>query len=175
MKIALSFCCACLLFGAAPARGSMALHLSFEELCHQADRVAVVRVESARSFWGPDHHRIYTTFALRVEEPVAGTGPDRVLLTQPGGRVDGLAQRVHGYPRLRPGERTLLFLRALPDSVRVVGLTQGVFDPATLEGRPVWIQRLSGLSFAAHSAGPLLLDARLAPSEIRQLFSEAPR
>jgi len=142
------------------------------QLVSFSDRVVVARLDApGKSAWGPKRMRIYTTFTFEVEEDVAGRGPSRVTIVQPGGRVGHLAQITQGYPSFKVGDRLLLFLRRSQAAYRVVGLSQGVFDFHINNGRKIVAQKIEGLSFIDDAGHPLLFERAEALSKIRALFA----
>lgn len=150
------------------SRASAALRLSFAELVQGADRVTVARVVSVgKSYWGPRRMRIYTSYSFEVESDIAGDGPRRFTIVQPGGRVGRLSQRTQGYPTFRHDDRMLMFLRKRERGYRVVGLSQGVFGFHRDGTRELVYQRLEGLSFPGDPGRPLILERPAAEAQIK--------
>lgn len=123
---------------AAPAFSTSLVPLSVEELTRAADVVVRARVVDAEAGWllraGPS--RIVTFHRLEVLEVLSGAlrkseaRRREIVVGVAGGAVGPLAQRVHGAPRLEPGQRVVIFLGPAggPGGARgVVGLHQGVF------------------------------------------------
>jgi len=114
-----------------PAGATLLVPLSLTDLVHKADRIVVAEVLRARSFW--EGKRIYTHSEVEVRELLAGKGiaPGQPLtVRQLGGKVGGKELVVAGTPKLRQGERYLLFLREDAEGRPyhyVLGLSQGAF------------------------------------------------
>ncbi len=142
--------CAALL-APATAGATIAVKLDIDALSTAADTIVLGRVESKASRW--EGQRIVTDYAVKVAMPVLG-GPDAgsMLTVQTlGGRVDDLAQRVHGTPGFVVGEDVLLFLQTVkaPGPLRVVGMAQGRFKIERDAQGAVWAtQDLTGLGLA---------------------------
>ncbi len=136
--------------------------MSLEDLARTADVVVVGTVVSRESRYDdrrPD--RIVTDVVVRVERGVRGDVSGEVVVTIPGGEVDGMGQIVTGAPVLRPGEEVVLFLhpaRTTPLGPRraIVGLSQGLFVVhRERPGVPARArQRLSGVFFVGAGEGP---------------------
>lgn len=148
----------------APGTASLAVleRMSLEDLARTADAVVVGTVVSRGSRYDdrrPD--RIVTDVVVRVERGVRGDVSGEVVVTIPGGEVDGMGQIVTGAPVLRPGEEVVLFLhpaRATPLGPRraIVGLSQGLFVVhRERPGAPARArQRLAGVFFVGAGEGP---------------------
>ena len=133
-------------------RASAVVALSVEEMTARADLVAsgvVLRQSAALA----DDGLIYTRVELRPERCYKGAcrGPATVALQIPGGEVGELGMHVEGAPRVRPGERVLLFAARRGPANALLGLGLGLFR---LQGR-VARRELGGLSFVRDGARAL--------------------
>lgn len=137
--------------------------MSLDALVRTADLVVVGTVVSraSRHDAPPRADRIVTDVVVRVDRTVRGEPAAEVLVTTPGGEVDGMGQIVTGAPVLRPGEEVVLFLHparatAVGPRRAVVGLSQGLFVVhRDRPGAPAQArQRLSGVFFVGHGEGP---------------------
>ena len=148
---------------AQPVRASVVEPMSVEELARVADVVVVGTVVSRRSRYDdpPRSDRIVSDVVVRVTRTIRGASDPEVVVTTPGGVVEGRGQLVTGAPVLTPGEEVVLFLHpARPTSVgprrMVVGLSQGLFlvrrEPS---GGPVRVrQNLEGVLLYGVAEGP---------------------
>jgi len=152
------------------ARSSMAIRLSFEQLAQRAQRVVVSRVIASQSEWDGSHRRIFTRTEIEVEEEVAGQGPRRFTLVQPGGTVENLTQRTFGLASFQPGEKVMLFLAGQDKSPHVIGLSQGVFDLTGAGQQEQLVQRLDQLSFPHDHGQPMIFSKKTAVEQIRTIF-----
>ncbi len=102
---------AVLLLAAIPAPAAVFFDLEDGALEERAARIVVGRITGAEA--APGHAIDYR---VEVEATVRGNPLDELTLRLPGGVRDGLALVIPGTPRLRPDDRTLLFLRPGADS-----------------------------------------------------------
>ncbi len=119
---------------AGPASSTVLERVTLEEMVRLADLVVTGTVVSRTSRYDvpPRADRIVTDVVVRVDRTLRGEGGREVVVTVPGGEVDGHGQVVTGAPVLRPGEEVVLFLyptRATLVGPRraIVGLSQGLF------------------------------------------------
>lgn len=154
------------LFAARFASSAVVERMSLEQLSRAADLVVIGTVISSKSRYDdirPD--RIVTDFVVRVVRVVLGEPKDEVVVTTPGGVVDGQGQIVPGGPVLRVGEEVVLFLRSASPAkcstiarprFAIVGLSQGLFvvQRERPEGPARARQRLSGVYIVGH--GPAI-------------------
>jgi len=110
---------------AAEASATTTIALDLGELSVAADEVVVARVITSTP--EPAQGMIVTRHVVEVESSIAGVaGPwDDLEVITAGGELDGLGVLVHGAPRLRTGQRYLLFLRHTGNAFVVVGQAQG--------------------------------------------------
>jgi len=155
-----------------PLLASSALRLSFDQLVLESDRVVEATVTGRSSAWASDNRRIYTTFTFETHNDIAGNGPSKFVVIQPGGRVGRLAQITHGYPNFKEGDRVILFLEEVVKGYQVIGLSQGVFGFYQDESNDVIHQKLQGLSFPGNNGWPIVMDRREAFDRIRRVFKE---
>lgn len=127
---------------ATDAHASVMIAVGFDALVTDADAVAVVMPDEARSVW--EEGRIYTYTRLRVTDGVAGdTGGREVWVRTMGGVVGKIGQLVDGEPVFTPGKPALLFLRRFKSggtwevSARAQGQFPVVFDEAKKQTRLV--------------------------------------
>lgn len=103
--------------------------LTAPQMVHGSRHVVVAVVEEARSRWNEQHTLILTDYALRIEDRLKGTAPERITLSIPGGALDGEEHDTCVSTPLEEGGRYLLFLRDLDRAAwtPVTGSWQGVF------------------------------------------------
>jgi hypothetical protein len=118
---------------AAPARATLAVPSTVEDLARSSAAVVRGKVLSARAHWSSDHLRIFTTAEVEVASAWRGAAPARVQVVVPGGVVGNLGQRVDGMPTFTAAEEVVLFLARSGGAgpYRVAGHAQGKF---TVEG-----------------------------------------
>jgi hypothetical protein len=155
------------------AGASMAVRLSLDALTDRADRVVIATVAApGLSAWDTAQRRIYTTTPFSVEEDVAGSGPSEFSVVLPGGTVGRWAQKTHGVPAFRQGDRVLLFLHQTPQGLQVVGLCQGVFSLQRVGREELIVQQLEGLDFSRDAGNPLEIRKDAAFRRIQSRFQE---
>jgi len=116
----------------AVAHATTVRHLDLASLTHGSQEIVIGTVESARSYWNPQHTRIMTDVVVSVSRSLKGAETDRITLTQLGGEADGVRVTVPGAPVFREREETLLFVwRDARGRAQVNGLGQGKFDITT--------------------------------------------
>jgi hypothetical protein len=126
---------------------------------------------------GETHH-IVTYTRLRVDELMQG-GPKEpeILVRTLGGRLDKLAELVHGEAELVPGEQCLLFVQASPEGFdQVTAMAQGHYPMLDDESGTTRLRasyNMPHLIDEAGSAVAQLVGARL--SDARDLIAGARR
>ena len=105
------------------------LELTLEELVAHGDWIVVGTVTGKESQWTADHSRIYTSVTVSVEEWVkGGPGENEIVITTPGGEVEGIGEWTEGAAGFQEGERVLVYLQLNDDgTANVVGGWQGKF------------------------------------------------
>ena len=156
----------------ATAFGSTVKRLTEDDLINEADRiVTAILKEPNKSAWDSEFRRIYTTYSFEVQEDLAGTGEKSFDLVQPGGEVDGIGQRTEGFPTFNPGDRVVLFLRKIDTGYRVVGLSQGVFEPRKDNNSEKLVQRLEGLHLIGSDEAPLQIERVHLIKQIKRVWA----
>ncbi len=148
---------------AGSASSAVMERLSLDELARSADLVVIGTVVSraSRHDAPPRADRIVTDVVVRVDRSIRGESAGEVVVTVPGGEVDGRGQIVTGAPVLHPGEEVVLFLHPARATVvgprrAIVGFSQGLFVVhRERPGAPARArQRLSGVLFVGVGEGP---------------------
>jgi hypothetical protein len=110
------------------ASATEVLPLSIEDLGRQAEQVVQGRVSRLRSYWNPDHTKIFTEVTVNVDRQYKGASLSQVRIVEIGGVVDTVKMTVAGSIIWRTDQEVLLFLEpSLPDRYRVSGFNQGRF------------------------------------------------
>lgn len=112
-----------------PASATTMLRVDLPELIQSAEVIIHGTVRRMESRWSGDGRKIVTDVEIEVAETLKGQAGGTVLVTQPGGRVGDIGQKVGGQPSFTPGEEVVLFLeRRRPQAFRVVGMAQGKYQ-----------------------------------------------
>lgn len=106
---------ACLLAATRPAVASHGPTWSAEQLAAFADLVVLGRVERVEPGIDPDTRAIYTYVTVAIDQVLKGPAtPDRIIVKQLGGELDGVGLLVVDQPAFAAGEQVLLYLEVRP-------------------------------------------------------------
>lgn len=131
--------------GAAGASSYVAV--SDEALVDQAPVALIGQVLAVDAAAGAPAGTARTEFEVEVVEVLKGEAPGLVRVAVPGGQIGGgRALKIHGAPRLRPGERVLLFLVPRGETYAIHQLALGVFHEVEAGGRKLATRRMEGAS-----------------------------
>jgi hypothetical protein len=115
------------------------------DLARSADAVVLGSVEDVQSAW--EGGRIVSRASVRTQDTLKGNADTTIVVTVPGGTIDGIGMRVSGAPVFRTGDRSVVFLRSDASSpsraFHVLGGTLGKVDVAHDEnGRAIveWVR-----------------------------------
>lgn len=147
---------------AGPARATVMLEASIDDLSREADAVVRGTVRTTESHLSADGKRIYTRVTVDVAEAWKGAPGKTVEIQVPGGVHGDLGQIVQGAPRFATGEEVVVFLHGLPAgpagtprTFHVAGLAQGKLhvDRDAIRG-PVAVPDLRGLELKRRPEEP---------------------
>ena len=111
------------------ASATTMLRADLPELAQTSDAIVHGTVRRVESRWSGDGRRIITDVEIQVTEALKGQAGGTVLVTQPGGRVGDIGQRVSGLAAFTPGEEVVVFLeRRGKQAFRVSGMVQGKYQ-----------------------------------------------
>lgn len=117
------------------ASATTMLRADLPELALSSDAIVHGTVRRVESRWSGDGRRIVTDVEIQVTEALKGQAGSTVLVTQPGGRVGDIGQRVSGLAAFTPGEEVVVFLeRRGTRAFRVSGMAQGKYQVRRSEG-----------------------------------------
>lgn len=144
-----------LLLGAAlPAGATVVVDLPREEMASRAELIVRARVGAKKSAWSEDGRRLLTRTELIVLEYTKGAGPERLTLSQQGGRVGDVVSAISGDARLEEGEEVVLLLRRAGGVVVLTALGLSAYHVERAPGGVPTVRReLGGLSFASLQGG----------------------
>lgn len=115
----------------------------FDSLCVRAETIAHVQVVDKQSFRDERGGEIVTRTVFKVLRSVKGATAQEIVVTLPGGRVEGQRLQVPGMPEFTRQQEAVLFLTESDGrrSPWPVGLSQGCYDVlAGDRGRQVVLQ-----------------------------------
>ncbi|MCY1076615.1 hypothetical protein [Archangium lansingense] len=117
------------------ASATTMLRADLPELAQTSDTIVHGTVRRVESRWSGDGRRIVTDVEIQVTEALKGQTGSTVLVTQPGGRVGDIGQKVSGLAAFTPGEEVVVFLeRKGTRAFRVSGMVQGKYQVQRSEG-----------------------------------------
>ena len=138
-----------LALGTTPLSATSYVMVSDEALADAAPVAAVVRVVSedrAAGLRNPAAPAAFTEYVVQVEEELKGTIPgDTAVVRLPGGRgPGGMSLKIYGAPRLRSGERALLFLEPAGNGAwRIAHFLLGAFREVEVDGHRLAVRDLA--------------------------------
>jgi hypothetical protein len=110
------------------ARATLVPSLSPEELLDQSQIIAHGRVTHSWSAWDGGHNYIWTHHQLEVIDSLRGPAARFVIVSEPGGELDGVGMKVSGALPYSVGEEVVVFLYRTPVGyLRAVGYGQGKY------------------------------------------------
>jgi hypothetical protein len=102
--------------------------LSLEGLIGQSDIIAHGRVISSWPAWDSGHKYIWTHYRIEVLDPIRGNPGASVVVSEPGGSLDGVSMSISGTPDYAVGEEAIVFLYRTPIGyLRATGYGQGKY------------------------------------------------
>ncbi|MFE8597064.1 hypothetical protein [Archangium violaceum] len=111
------------------ASATTMLRADLPELAQTSDAIVHGTVRRVESRWSGDGRRIITDVEIQVTEALKGQAGGTVLVSQPGGRVGDIGQRVSGLATFTPGEEVVVFLvQHGKRAFRVSGMVQGKYQ-----------------------------------------------
>jgi hypothetical protein len=146
--------------------------VSFEDLVAKSDQIVTGTVGRSWTSWGSEKKLIWTRYEIHVEDVIKGVREKTVIVSEPGGSLEGHGMRVEGAVPYEAGEHVTLFLESYPSGdKRTVGWTQGKFTwdakgrvhPGSAGGRVEL--NLNSLRF---SATPLAALSGITSEELRR-------
>jgi len=100
--------------------------LSLEDMVRSSELIIIGRVTRVWSAWDGQHRFIWTHNEIAVHDAAKGGRGESLVVSEPGGVVNGEGMRIAGAPTYAPGEQVLLFLERVPNGyLRSMGLGQG--------------------------------------------------
>jgi hypothetical protein len=98
---------------------------SLEELVSRSEIIAQAQVVSSWPAWDAQHKYIWTHYQMRITDAIRGN-VKTVVVSEPGGTLDGVSQAFSGMNAWTPGDNVVLFLHHVPNGyLRVTGGEQG--------------------------------------------------
>lgn len=106
-------------------RAAVFPRFSVEDLVARSEVIAQAEVGRSWTAWDDKHKFIWTHYELKVTDSIRGNGTT-VVVSEPGGKLDGIEQQFDGVLSWTPGTPVLVFLYRTPIGyLRTVGGPQG--------------------------------------------------
>jgi len=123
-----------------PGHATIAERLTLEDMVERSERIVQGRCIRTWSAWDAERQFIWTHSEIEVLDSLKGAKTTTLLVSEPGGVVDGVGMTVEGAPRYERGEELVLFAYRVPNGFwRARGFGQGKFtivaDPRSGERR----------------------------------------
>ena len=115
-----------LLLAAAALQGATVPRYTLEDLTAQSEIIVHGKIAASRVAWDAKHKYIWTHYDVAVIESFRGGRRATIVVSEPGGSLDGVNQLFSGVTPYAPGEEVVLFLYRTPIGyLRTVGGPQG--------------------------------------------------
>jgi hypothetical protein len=102
--------------------------VSFEDLVGSSDQIVSGHVTKSWVSWGSQHRFIWTRYEVAVEDVMRGPKTSTIMVSEPGGVLEGKGMSVESAVRYSIGDYVVLFLHTYPNGdKRTVGWSQGKF------------------------------------------------
>lgn len=140
-----------------PASATSMLRVDLPELSRSADVIVHGTVRRLESRWSGDGRLIVTDVEIEVTEALKGQAGGTLVVTQPGGHVGDIGQRVSGLATFVPSEEVVVFLERRGDrAFRVSGMAQGKYKVLRSVGSQ---GKVEAMAVPESTTETLLLDA----------------
>ena len=96
------------------AQAAVAPSLSVQELVDRSEIIVHGRVARSWTAWDGAHKYIWTHHEIEVIDPIRGAGYAPVVVSEPGGALDGIEMRFTGAASYAIGEEAVVFLYRTP-------------------------------------------------------------
>ena len=114
----------------AAGESTLVPRLTLEQLTASSEYIVVGQVDRSWSAWDAAHQFIWTHYELQVREHWKTEAPAaaKIVVSEPGGTVNGVTMRIAGALPFESGEDVLLFLYRTPVGfLRTTGAGQGKY------------------------------------------------
>lgn len=109
-----------------PLAATVVLRQNLEQLTHGSETVVHGQVVKTWTAWDPGRTAIWTHYEIQVAEAWKGVPGHSVVISEPGGELDGLRMAVPGAPQYHVGEQVVVFAVRTPVGyLRTCGWGQG--------------------------------------------------
>ena len=121
------------LFGAAIGFGAVVPRVSLDQLVATSEQIVHGRVTRSWVSWDRSRQFIWTHYQIAIAESVKGAQGSTVVVSEPGGTLDGYTLVIPGVVQYRVGEEAVVFLHRTPIGyLRTNGYHQGKYPVRTV-------------------------------------------
>ncbi len=108
--------------------GTQTLRMSFEQIVAGSDAIVHGTVARSWTAWDETHRSIWTHYEIAVADTLKGEPGPKIVVSEPGGELDGVHMQIVGTPVYEVGEEVVLFAAPTPIGyLRTCGWGQGRF------------------------------------------------
>jgi hypothetical protein len=130
--------------------------ITFEEMTRKSVIILHARVVGHNTAWDSTRQFLWTHYSLSPIDPIKGKaeirGQAQVVVSEPGGRKDGLEMRVEGAVSFQAGEEVVVFLYCTPSGLlRPYGYAQGKFVVREGKIRAIALEHHQGVGSGSDS------------------------
>ena len=120
------------LLAALTASAAVVPRLSLERLVGRSEIIVHGRVTDSRVAWNEKRTYIWTHYRVEVADTLKSSGAREVVVSVPGGILDGVGMQISGTTPFEEGEEVILFLYRTPVGYyRLTGWGQGKYSVLT--------------------------------------------
>jgi hypothetical protein len=114
---------------AALCEAAVVPRLTFEQLVDTSEQIVHGRVERSWVAWDRSRQFLWTHYEVSVRDSIKGGGAASIVVSEPGGSLDGFTLAISGTVQYRIGEEVVLFLHRTPIGyLRANGYQQGKYQ-----------------------------------------------
>ncbi len=143
MTLALMFLAALSAYSVPRADATIIIKKTLTQLAAESERIVEGKVVERTAAYAPGTGIIFTHYRLRIARNLKGKAVESLVVSEVGGTVGDITQRVAGMPQYALGETVLLMLKK--DALghwRTHGLSQGAFRMNWNPAAKDWVIRL---------------------------------
>lgn len=128
------------LFLAGASTAAVVPRMSLEKLADESEFIVHGRIVDSWTAWDQSHRYIWTHHKVEIHDAIKTAGAASIVISVPGGILDGIGMQASGTVALARGEEVVLFLYRTPIGyLRATGWGQGKYgvveDPGSGQKR----------------------------------------
>ncbi len=123
------------LIASSPVYGTQTPRMSFEQIVSESDAIAHGTVVKTWVGWDDARRAIWTHYEIQVADTLKGAPAATLVISEPGGELDGVSMAIAGTPHYQVGEEVVVFAYPTPLGLRrTCGWGQGRFEVVERNG-----------------------------------------